>query len=244
MVYIVHVTKRYPNGIIEDVTQCGGSLIRKNFVLTASHCVSDLIDKDFDPNDLRVYVGAHKIPNVYSSGYLKVTNIFDVGYSTNGTDLSLLKLEKPVDESSNASVICLNSKDEPFTSGTVSGWGYTVDSQNQTNLAESLLKLDLTYKKCDGKFKKSVTINGMKKVFIVDPNDPNIICTVGGQSSTCFGDSGGPLFKMKNNKYFLLGTVSSGSGSCGMSNVDMIFEKISFHYEWINKILNANGAVC
>ena len=51
------------------------------------------------------------------------------------------------------------------------------------------------------------------------------------KKDTCNGDSGGPLLKLYDNRWTLMGVVSNGDASCSGTG---IYTNIPFFYDWIN----------
>lgn len=108
---------------------CGGSLINHHFVITAAHCLVDMMVK-VKPEDVKVKLGSHEITN--SGIFYNVTEVFvHIGYSSwkFSNDIALLKLKSRVKFNDEVSPICLphpsliNIPDN--TPVTVSGWGTT-----------------------------------------------------------------------------------------------------------------------
>jgi secreted trypsin-like serine protease len=50
------------------------------------------------------------------------------------------------------------------------------------------------------------------------------------RKDTCNGDSGGPLLKLVNNRWTLVGVVSNGDVSCSGTG---IYINVPFFYDWI-----------
>ena len=50
------------------------------------------------------------------------------------------------------------------------------------------------------------------------------------RKDTCNGDSGGPLLKLVNNRWTLMGVVSNGDVSCSGTG---IYINVPFFYDWI-----------
>lgn len=112
-----------------SIAFCAGSLIAKNYVLTAAHCFYPL--NESSPSNYFVLIGAHYIndTNAIRSPIKSIRLHEDYDHQLYLNDIALLELSSPIDLTvEHVGVICLPMKNltiYPFesTESTVAGWG-------------------------------------------------------------------------------------------------------------------------
>jgi secreted trypsin-like serine protease len=185
---------------------CGGSLIDRNSVLTAAHCVKGT------PNwPLRVVVGR----TVLSGGGGQARRVARIsihpkfrGFASLTHDAAVLTLKKPVRNIApiRLSGTAQNPLERPGRPATIAGWGNTIKQPprgsnggsypDRMRVARVPVVSDLTARKAYG-----------------PPYVGALMVAAGkGEKDACDGDSGGPMFAMMAGKRYQVGITSFGKG--------------------------------
>jgi secreted trypsin-like serine protease len=201
---------------------CGGTLVAKNWVLTAGHCV-----RPGTPNGgvTKVVIGRHKLSSTdgESIPVKKATRHPGFNSSTLDNDLSLLELEAPstgklaklVAPTSFAAL----SATEMLT---VVGWG---------TMREGAFSSSDVLRQVDVPIIPSATCKTFSRYDTITENQICAGYPEGGRDS-CQGDSGGPIFAKINNETIQVGLVSWGIG-CARANAPGVYTKLANYGEWL-----------
>jgi trypsin len=208
------------------IHNCGGTLLDGNTVLTAAHC------SKYSMESQTVKVNRHDLSKTDAQEdgktYSVTKRIVHPKYNSSlegsgGYDIAIFKINNTKGESKN---VIFDTKyynnGEKLLMGI--GWGNTKKLPRTTILQETKVPV-YNFEKCQQNYQEAkYPVSNWDTQFCAGFPE--------GQTDTCTGDSGGPLFVIENNAQILVGLTSHGRG-CALVNRPGIYTRIAAFIDWI-----------
>lgn len=216
---------------------CGGSIIARQYVLTAAHCVVNDSGVPYAARAFTVYAGLQNMASLakntlnpyFQRSTVSVVSVhprFDTESYNN--DVAVLKLLAPLKLSTGVKVIKIATTADIYKPlyaarkmATVSGWGaIRYDGPSSRTLRKVQVPIVSTVT-CNVWYGAGSITNQM-------------LCagySTGGKDS-CQGDSGGPLISSLAGVPIQIGIVSWGNG-CALARYPGVYTRIPSLYPWI-----------
>ncbi|TRY96512.1 hypothetical protein DNTS_031550 [Danionella cerebrum] len=210
---------------------CGGSLITKDWVLSAAHC--------FQSSTMGTVVVHLGLQSQSGSNPYEVTRTASLIIShpyynsnTKNNDIALIKLSSSVTFNNYIWPVCLAATGSTLGAGAnvwVTGWGTLYSGA--TSIPDILQEVQVpivSNTDCNNAYGGSITSNMMCAGLL----------NQGGKDS-CQGDSGGPLVSRNGTQWVQSGVVSFGRG-CAQANYPGVYTRVSNYQSWISSYTSSN----
>jgi secreted trypsin-like serine protease len=207
--------KRRPGDAFDELL-CGGTLIDKDSVLSAAHCLVNP-----KPHKLQVVIGRTVLSQ--NRGQLRSVSgrFIHPRYKGRGYDAAVLKLSRPVKgiKPIKLATAKQNKLEKPGHILRAAGWGVVKQRLGPFDILPFRMHEVSVPVVSDSRAKRAYRSQGLKYL-------PSLHVAAGKKGKgPCFGDSGGPLFDSGSRTQ--VGITSYGAGECGQAGYPAVYTEVN-----------------
>ncbi|XP_074528476.1 enteropeptidase [Halichoeres trimaculatus] len=208
---------------------CGASLIDRDWLLTAAHCV---YGKNIHLSSWSAVFGLHAQSNV-SADYVQTRQIDRIiinreyNRQTKQADIAMMHLQEPIRFTESVQPICLPSEGLDITAGRkcfITGWGRQEEGGVLPDVLQEAQVPVVAQDQCQVQLPEYTITASM-----LCAGQPE------GGVDSCQGDSGGPLMCQDEGYWTLIGVTSFGVG-CGRPERPGVYARVSAFTSWMAQI--------